>query len=116
MRRAALPLGIALLIGSDAEPGTAASPCGKQHEQTYQHKAELPRGAAEAIDVAMAEKGEAYQRGDVMQKGLPLYRFMRATRSGCQIRITYEQGGFAHRWGTFSISRVKGVWRLGTGD
>ena len=61
----------------------------------------------------MAEKGEAYQKGDViLQKGLPLYRFVSATRSDCQITITYEQGGFSHRWGTFSLSRVNGVWKL----
>lgn len=112
MRGKALLLATALLIGSSAEPGTAASPCGKRDRQTYHRKADLPRGAIEAIGNIMAEKGEAYQRGDVMQKGVPLHRFVRATRSGCQIRVSFESGGFTKGWGSISISRISGVWKL----
>lgn len=83
-----------------------------QRKQNYRRMSELPRGVVEAIGVYMAEKGAAYQRGDVMIRGLPRYRFVRAARSGCRIRITYEQGGFAHLWGSFSLSRDYGGWRL----
>lgn len=80
--------------------------------QTYQRKADLPRGAAKAIGDKIAEKGEAYQRGDIMEKGVPLYRFVRATRSGCRIRISVEHGGFAKGWDIVSLSRIRGVWKL----
>lgn len=112
MKRAMLPLVLAPLAGFGAGPGTAAPPCGKQIEQSYGRKADLPRGAIEAIGPGMAEKGGAYQRGDVMRKGVPLYRFVSATRSGCRISVHYEQGGFVRGWGTFSLLRVDGAWKL----
>ncbi|ATE65894.1 hypothetical protein COO09_06800 [Rhizorhabdus dicambivorans] len=92
-----------LPIGSGAGPGSAAGICGKQDEQSYQRKADLPRGVVEAIGNVMADRGQPYQRGDVMQKGVPLYRFVRATRSGCRIRISYEGGGFVQQQGTMSL-------------
>lgn len=104
-------MAIGLLTAMSAQPGLASPPC-DHAEQAYRKKADLPRGAAEAIGVAMAEKGAPYQRGDVMQPGLPLYRFVSATRSGCRIRINYEQGGIAHRWGTFSLFHIAGAWRV----
>ncbi|KRB86306.1 hypothetical protein ASE00_06190 [Sphingomonas sp. Root710] len=103
---------LAALAVLSGQPGMTASSCGKLAEQSYRQKAELPRGVVEAIGVDIAEKGQAYQRGDVMQPGLPLYRFVSATRSGCRIRINYEQGGFAHRWGTFSLFHIAGAWRV----
>jgi len=106
-------VGIALFTGSTANMAMAASPCGPPREQIYSRKADLPRGAVEATRVAIAEVGGAYQRSDVvLDNGLPIFRFVSAARAGCRLAITYERGGFGHRWGTFSLSIVNGIWKL----
>jgi len=114
MRRMAVTLTITLAIAAGDLAGRAEAnvPCGKQDKESYRRKADLPVGAIEAMGVAIAEKGGAYQRGDVMVRGLPLYRFVSATRSGCSLSIAYERGGFTHHSGEFLLSRTDGIWRL----
>lgn len=112
MRRMAVTLSIALAMCAGSGRAMANASCGKQDRESYRRKADLPAGAIEATGVAIAERGEAYQRGDVMVRGLPLYRFVSATRLGCQLRIAYEHGGFVQQRGGFSLSREHGAWRL----
>jgi hypothetical protein len=112
MRRLVPLLCIALSISVATDLVVAAPACGKQAEQTYRRKTDLPPGAAAATGVAMAEKGKAFQKGDVMRPGVPLYRFVSASRSGCRIRIAYERGGFTNATGAFILSYGNGAWKL----
>src|SRR5690349_12214146 len=98
------------LILAVAAPGQEPH-CTRKDRQDYARKADLPRGAAAAIKVRMAEKGATYQATDVVnQPNLPLYRFVKARRTGCALTIDYEQGGFAHRWGKFTLVERGGRW------
>lgn len=99
-------------MGVWAGAAVADPPCRTRGTENYRRKGDLPVGAIEATGVSIAEKGGAYQRGDVMVRGLPLYRFVGADRAGCRLRIRYERGGFAQHRGTFLLTRIDSRWKL----
>lgn len=93
----------------------SAAPCAAVVERRYVRLADLPKAAAQAIDMPMAEKGAPFQATDVVGRpALPSARFVRAVQRGCAIRIAYEQGGIAHRWLDMRLVDDGSGWRRET--
>lgn len=112
IRRTSQIFAFAFLFTAQMGAANAISPCGKTDQEAFVRLADLPPEAKDAIGVKMADKGEPFQMGDVISRpGLPLYRFLSATRSRCQIKVEFEQGGFLHRVGTIILTRTEGKWR-----
>lgn len=87
--------------------------CTLRGDRDYARKADVPRAALEALGLAdMAERGAPWQEGDVIRPGgrLPFRRFVAARIEGCRLTVRYEQGGFAHRWGTAVAERHGLTW------
>jgi hypothetical protein len=105
-----------LLLASPASPGQlpAAAPACADGVRLAR-KAQLPRGAAEALGFAMAEAGARFNAGDVVTpetRGLPFARFIEAQRCGRLLRIDYEQGGIGYFRRSVLLRRTGKAWRL----
>lgn len=96
-----------------ATAGIGTVDCDRVPPRQIDRLSDLPNGAIEAIGDRMADRGHAFQATDmVLNCGLPDKRFAGAEQHGCILTITYEQGGFAHRWVNIVLKKTGARWAI----
>jgi hypothetical protein len=111
----AVAAGLGIAIAAAFAAGAAGNPpCASNGTRTFERKADLPRGAADALGFAMAERGAAFQVTDVLGPGpaLPGSRFVAARQTGCRLALRYEYGGIAHGFATALLEWRSRGWTV----
>jgi hypothetical protein len=82
--------------------------------RNYARLADLPRGARDAFDFPIAERGARWNPSDAVGPGplLPFARFISALGAGCTLAVRYEYGGIAHGFATAILAHTDHGWTL----
>ncbi len=92
-----------------------ATNCVVRKVAQFDRRADLPGGVISAFGAPMAEKGQPFQSGDVVNKSSPplaIYRFVNAEQRGCELTITYEHGGRGYGVNHARLVYDNSGWRL----